>query len=568
MLDFFRRHYATHTRGVVAAAVVTAVAAMAEASALVAIVPLAERAALERDRAVNRIGPFEVDPTTHQLLAMVLALVVVSMLAKVLALWLRSRTVRSWELRQRTAALEFLLHAEYEYTARLSPAELQAMVGSHIGQAASGLSIIGQVTNSAISFAILLAAAFSTSPLAALLIAVVGGALLGTLRPLTSRLRAAGRESSEQGLHTSRLVSDAARDGREIRLYGAQGHVLAAYRRAAAAHASIQRRTMMIGGLAPILYQGFGLLLVVAALGVALAFSDLDVTTLGAVALLFLRSLGYGQQLSNTQGQYNQMVPFVERLDQELDGLRGARERFGEEGLGGVDLIQLHEVSYRYPGAEDTGPALRELDLELERPALVGLVGPSGSGKSTLAQLLLRLRRPSTGAVLVNGRDAGDYATASWASQVALVPQQPQLIRGTVRENVAFFRPDVTDSDIRHALRAVGLEDVIDAMPDGLETLLGETGRELSGGQLQRIGIARALVGEPSLVVLDEPTSALDAGTEAWIHKAITALGANALVVVITHRETTLNICSRVISLDAGRLVADELVDVTAGGRQ
>lgn len=572
MLQFFRRHYATHTRGVIAAAIVTAVAAMAEASVLVMVVPLAERAAIGGDEVAGRIGPIEVDLPTEQILVLVFALIIFSSAAKALALWLRSRTTRSWELRQRVHALRLLLNADYEYTARLSPGELQAIVGGHISTAANGLSIIGVVTNAAISFSVLVLVAFATAPLAAVIIAVVGGALLFALRPLAARSRVAGRASSEQGLKASRLVSEAARDGREIKLHGAQDHFLDGYREAASVHSRTQLRLNLISGLAPILYQGFGLLLVVAALALALVYSDLDVSTIGAVSLLFLRSLGYGQQLNVTQQQYNQMVPFVERLDTQLEELDDARETFGTAELGRVDTIELRRVSYRYPGpnasdgSDEPDEALRAVTLELRRPGTVGLVGPSGSGKSTLAQLLLRLRHATAGEVLVNGSDIGDFTRESWAAEVALVPQYPQLIRGSVRENLAFFRPGVSDDDVEDVAAAVGLDDLFLSLPDGYDTALGETGRELSGGQLQRIGIARALVGRPSLLILDEPTSALDAESEAWVQRALLEVSAHALVVVISHRPSTLEICSRIIRLAEGKLVADEDASVVAPG--
>src|SRR5690606_30477528 len=147
----------------------------------------------------GRIGPIDIDLPTGQILAIVFGLIVFSSVGKALALWLRSRTTRSWELRQRIRALRLLLNADYEYTTRLSPSELQALVGGHIGSAAGGLSIIGQVVNAAISFSILVSVAFATSPLAAVVIAVVGGTLLFALRPLAARSRVAGRASSEQG---------------------------------------------------------------------------------------------------------------------------------------------------------------------------------------------------------------------------------------------------------------------------------------------------------------------------------------------------------------------------------
>lgn len=558
LLSFFRRHYATHTRGVVAAALVTAAAAMAEASALVMIVPLAERATLGRGEVSGRIGPIELEMATGHLLLVVLGLIIASTLGKILALWLRARTVRSWELRERVRALRLLLNADYEYTARLSPAELQSVVGSHVSKAAQGLSIIGQVTNAALSFGILLAIAFSTAPLSAIVIAGVGGALLLALRPLAARTRSAGKLNSDQGIRASRLISEAARDGREIRLNGAQEHFLGAYRAAATEHATTQKRMQMIGGLASILYQGFGLLLVVSALAVAFSVSELDVTTLGAVALLFLRSLGYGQQLNIAQQSFAQTVPFVDRLDAELQGLDRAREDFGDDALHRVDVIGLRSVSYRYPGSDEAQAAISHVDLELRRPGTVALVGPSGSGKSTVAQLLLRLRHPVEGEVLVNGRDVRSFTRESWAGEVALVPQYPQLIRGSVRDNIAFFRPGVSDADIERVASAVGLDALFRSLPDGYETTLGDGGRELSGGQLQRIGIARALVGRPSLLILDEPTSALDAESEAWVQRAIEELSQHSLVVIISHRPSTVEACTRTVRLAEGRVIADE----------
>ena len=362
------------------------------------------------------------------------------------------------------------------------------------------------------------------------------------------------------GIETGRLVHAAVSEGREIRLFGAQNSVLSRFRVAADEFAVVQRRLTMVNGLAPLIYQTLGMLFVISALGIALSVSSVDIAVLGAVALLFIRSLSYGQQMSSAQQEYHQTVPSVERLDRELMGLRDARASFGDEQTGRIEEIRLEEVSYRYPGNPDEGDALRDVTLVLRSPGVVGLAGRSGSGKSTLAQLLLRLRHASTGSILVNGRPIDEYASPSWTQQVVLVPQQPQLVRGTVRENIAFFRHGIGDSELRRVGEAVGLDEFFFSLPHGYDTVLGDTGRDLSGGQLQRLGIARALVGKPSLLVLDEPTSALDAETEEWVQRGIDAASKTALVVIISHRPTTLEICDRVIRLHEGRLVADETI--------
>jgi len=169
----------------------------------------------------------------------------------------------------------------------------------------------------------------------------------------------------------------------------------------------------------------------------------------------------------------------------------------------------------------------------------------------------LRLRRPTSGRHLVNGVAAEQISARSWAEQYALVPQQGHLIHGTIAENIRYYRPRVGDEDVASATRNAGLAGVVAALPRGLETMVGPTTRDLSGGQIQRVGIARALAGGPSVLVLDEPTSALDADSEAVIRDTITRLDPHMIVIVIAHRPSTVELCDRIVVLDAGRLAHD-----------
>ena len=210
-------------------------------------------------------------------------------------------------------------------------------------------------------------------------------------------------------------------------------------------------------------------------------------------------------------------------------------------------------MTYRYPGTGN--PALSGLSLDLRPGRIVGIAGPSGSGKSTLAQILLRLRWPTTGEYIVNGMPANEYAVASWNRLVSHVPQHPGLLHGSLAENVSFFNNSISRSQVAAVLREVGLQELVDSLPGGLDAVLGPTGRSLSGGQVQRLGIARALVRNPALVVLDEPTSALDMNAERIIGEALTALRgrSDVLVIVIAHRPSTLELCDEIVMLDAGR---------------
>jgi ABC-type multidrug transport system fused ATPase/permease subunit len=228
----------------------------------------------------------------------------------------------------------------------------------------------------------------------------------------------------------------------------------------------------------------------------------------------------------------------------------------GERRLDQIEQVELDRVSYAYPDSD--GPALIDVSLQLRPGTIVGVAGPSGSGKSTLAQILLRLRWPSSGQYRINGISAEEYSETSWRQLVAHVPQQPRLLHGSLAENVAFLDQTLSRARIAAALKAVGLGELEQSLPDGLDAELGPTGRNLSGGQIQRLGIARALARGPRMVILDEPTSALDVDAEKIVGDALEALRAqpDVLVIVIAHRPSTLAMCDRMVVLQEGRVAA------------
>jgi subfamily B ATP-binding cassette protein MsbA len=182
-------------------------------------------------------------------------------------------------------------------------------------------------------------------------------------------------------------------------------------------------------------------------------------------------------------------------------------------------------------------------------------VGPSGAGKSTLAALLPRFMDPTAGRVTLDGIDLRDVTLASLRARIGLVTQDVVLFDDTVRRNVAYGRPGVAETDVRDALAAANALAFVDALPDGLDTRVGEGGARLSGGQRQRLAIARALLKDPPILVLDEATSALDAESERAVQEALERLMAGRTVLVIAHRLSTVRRADQLAVLDAGRVV-------------
>jgi ATP-binding cassette subfamily B protein len=277
------------------------------------------------------------------------------------------------------------------------------------------------------------------------------------------------------------------------------------------------------------------------------------------------------QQISQLYTTYQQGMAALDKIFDLLDTRPDLVDRPGAIDPGTLrGEIELEGVSFSYlsePGAEGDW-ALRDVNLHVPPGQTLALVGETGAGKSTLAKLVARFYDPQEGRVLVDRHDVRDLKARALRGQLGIVPQEGFLFSGSVRENIAFGRPDASDEEIRAAAAAVGAEPFIERLPDGFDTEVGERGVHLSAGQRQLVAFARALLAEPRILILDEATSSVDVRTERQIERGLERLLAGRTALVIAHRLSTVRGAGRIVVLERGRIVEsgthDELI--AAGG--
>jgi ABC-type multidrug transport system fused ATPase/permease subunit len=219
----------------------------------------------------------------------------------------------------------------------------------------------------------------------------------------------------------------------------------------------------------------------------------------------------------------------------------------------GSGAVSFDHVTFAYDGAE---PVLRDVSFDVEAGETVALVGATGSGKTTLASLVPRLYDPVEGRVTIDGADVNTVALESLRREIALVSDDAFLFSATLRDNIAYARPDATDEEVRDATARAGLAEFVAALPDGYATRVGERGLTLSGGQRQRVAIARALVANPRILILDDATSSVDATTESRIKEALREVMRGRTTFVIAHRLSTISLADEIVVLEEGRLAA------------
>lgn len=300
----------------------------------------------------------------------------------------------------------------------------------------------------------------------------------------------------------------------------------------------------LFGGIVAVMWYGASLV----------ASGEMSV---GELVSFVLYTTFIGGSIAGLGDIYSQVQKAIGSSERVLEILEESEEKSGKNSTQEeIREIELSNVEFRYPTRPEMA-VLKSLSMRINTGDKVALVGHSGAGKSTIIQLLLRFYEVEKGSISINGKSINDWNLDELRRHIGMVPQEVLLFGGSIRENIAYARPDATEEEIIDAAKKANAWQFISQFPEGLDTLVGERGVKLSGGQRQRVAIARAILKDPSLLILDEATSSLDAESEALVQEALDELMKGRTTIIIAHRLATIRKVDRIYVLSEGRIVEE-----------
>lgn len=534
---------------------VGAVAGLLEAAALVAFVRAAVliTAGDTADTVDSGVAGVDVSVSPGGLL---IVAIFMSLIAAALHVILARASVRLGSrvsVNARKRLIDGFLQAQWEYVARYRSGRFQQAISSLTESTSRATTTLAVGFSSFVIITALGVAALLASPIVTVGLVAVPVVFYLCARPYLRRLRQRSAENVGDAMSLSESAAETAAFALEYRTTGTQQAQAHRLNGAVRTHADQVGRARTELFTLTFLFKDIALLSLIGIVAGLYLVTDLRSASITVAILLVVRMLGYLQQAFRFVQEGAEDLATISLLRATIDDLESHREPVGTNRIEAIDSLVFDRVSYSYVPDR---PALDRVSLTIAPKTTIGVVGPSGAGKSTTAELLLGLRSPTDGEIRVNGEPLADVRRDDWTRLTALVPQHQQLAELSIRDNIGFLRPWVTDADIVDAARHAHVHDEIMALPGGYDHMIGTRSQGLSGGQRQRIAIARALAGRPALLVLDEPTSALDATTEQLFRQTLEELHGQITIIAIAHRPATLEACDTVVHMSMGRIDA------------
>jgi len=524
---------------------------------------------------------FRMDETPPEFIAGLVVLAAVAFLVKALFNLLLGlaavRYMAGVEVKASRKIADHLLSGSLGELRRYSQADIQYAVNPSTSAMYSGvLNSLSNIITDGSLMLMILGAFVLVNPIAALVVSLYFAGMVGLIQWFISgKLKQVGRDSNQGSISATSAILDSVASFREVAVLKKQPYFLRRFSDARWLLARTKATELILRNVPRLIIEQGLMLGVLGFVSWQVLLNDAvsGLASVGIFVVGSLRIMGAVMPIQNAYAGLKTTVvkaEMAQQLQRQIFEQRPAREELKrvleaapplvdtEDGTLGAApglSVEMKDVEFTYPDAEE--PVVSDISLSAKPGGFIAFVGPSGAGKTTLADLVLGLNVPQKGTVLIGGRNPLEIREKH-PGLISYVPQKPGMVTGTIAQNIALGIPDekVDEEWIWECLRLAALEEVVRGLPGGIHASLGKQSDQLSGGQLQRLGLARALYPKPRLIILDEATSALDASSEAAVSKNIRELGSAVTLIVIAHRLSTIQHADTVYVVDDGKIIA------------
>jgi ATP-binding cassette, subfamily C, bacterial len=537
LVVYFVRQYPRRTALIV---VLLILAGLSEGIGLVSILPVLEVAvgsSAERSSLMLLLEGWLARVGLEPTLGVLLFLIVAGISLKAAFLFAVSRqvgyTVAGVARDLRLEFIRALLRARWSYFVSQRSGHMSNAIGNEALRASMAYAALCNVLATLMQVVLYATIALVVSPWLALAALLTGAVVAGLLHGLVNMAAAAGESQTQLIRSLSGRLIDTVHGLKPVKAMAEDSRVQPLLESETQALDEAQRRQVFSAGLLSAMHEPMLVLVLAFGLYFVLSAGTLEFAALLVMVFLFHRLVGkihlaqtHLQTVAVSESAFASLRAAVSEAEAEEESTGSGLEPVLRRSL------QLRDVVFSY------GPTriLNGVNLEIPAGSFAALVGPSGAGKTTIVDLIIGLHRPDRGDVYLDGVPLGEVDMLRWRQSIGYVPQEMLLLHDTIRQNVTLGNPDFSDADVLNALASAGAADFVGRLPEGLDTVIGESGAKLSGGQRQRLAIARALIRKPALLVLDEVTTALDPATEAAICQSLAELKGEMTVVAISHQ--------------------------------
>jgi ATP-binding cassette, subfamily C, bacterial len=576
-IRFFRAVWRRHPLRMLAVVISMSVTSVSEGVGIALLIPLLSTLGLGEGAALGRVGEAARVAFSTVGLPMTLTTVLVAFVAVV---WIENalryaqrryarRFLTDFSVRLRTALYDAYLSASWTFRVQRHVGHMVNRLTSEGTRVEAAFYYMTFALSEAAFITVFLGLAFLISWQLATYFLLAGVVVFGLMRGRFRPSDRTGTAVGQRGNDLQELLQEHLTAGKYIKASGTAARSRQSVVGAIDSLARTELDGVIHSYLMNAVLQPVVAVVLAGGLFLALRWLRLDAAQVLVMLVVFYRMSPKIATLQQMTHGVRMSAPAFVSIDDEIRTARAAAEPDVASGAPVPSIrtgIRFDAVTFAYPGRESI---IRDLSLEIVANRTTALVGGSGAGKSTLLDLLLGLLRPQQGTITVDGQSLATLDVQAWRRQVGYVAQETVLFHDSVRANIAWARPDATDSEVERAARLANAHDFIVRMPQGYDTVIGQRGSLLSGGERQRLALARALVTEPRLLVLDEATSNLDAESERSVQTAVDSLRSTMTIVVVAHRLATVRNADTIYVLDAGGVAEsgrwDELL--ARGGR-